>query len=125
MQARRRPGWQGLRRPRGRPPSVWSLHPDPPGLSGACQPRVSMSFRLFIYYCALGGGGGGFAGWAMVRLLQGASPLPDAGLKATGLKAMLFSMSVVLALSLVDALWNLGVRQISLLIQRVTAAVVI
>src|SRR2546421_1608568 len=124
MQSRRRSGRQGLRRPCGRPParplSVWSLLLYSPGFPGACEPRVSMSFRLFIYYCALCGGGGGFAGWAMGRLLHGATPLLDAGLKA-----LLFGMPVALALSLVDALCNLSLRQIALVIQRVTVAVLV
>src|SRR5438128_2534292 len=124
MASRRRPGRLGLRRPRGRPParpsSVWNLLLDPPGLPGVCEPRVSMSFRLFVYYCALCGGGGGFAGWAMGRLLHGATPLLDAGLKA-----LLFAMPVALALSLVDALCNLSLRQVALVIQRVTAAVLV
>jgi hypothetical protein len=79
-----------------------------------------MSFRLFVYYCALCGGGGGFAGWATGRGLHGVNAPLDAGLKA-----LLFGMPVALALSVVDALWNLSLRQITLLIQRVTAAVLV
>src|SRR5689334_949717 len=29
--------------------------------------RIAMSFRLFIYYCALCGGGGAFLGWMLGR----------------------------------------------------------
>jgi len=79
-----------------------------------------MSFRLFVYYCALGGGGGALGGWALGRLLHGATPLLDAGLKA-----MLVGMPVALALSLLDALWNLSLRQVALLVQRVVAAVLV
>src|SRR5436189_598493 len=122
MASRRRPGRLGLRRPRGRPParpsSVWNLLLDPPGLPGVCEPRFSMSFRLFIYYCALCGGGGGFAGWVTGRWLHGQNPLLDAGLKA-----LLVGMPVALALSAVDALGNLSLRPVPLLIQRLTAAV--
>ena len=78
-----------------------------------------MSFRLFIYYCALCGGSGGFAGWAVGRLLHGTTTL-DAGLKG-----LLFGMPVALALSLVDALCNLSLRQTALVIQRVATAALV
>jgi FHA domain len=79
-----------------------------------------MSFRLFIYYCALCGGGGGFAGWVMGHWLSGATPLLD-----IGLKTLVFGMSVALGLCLVDALCNLSQRQVSPVLQRGTAAVLV
>src|SRR5262249_14691357 len=103
-----------------RPGSLRSLLPDPPGLRGACEPRFSMSFRLFIYYCALCGGGGGFAGWVTGRWLHGQNPLLDAGLKA-----LLVGMPVALALSAVDALGTLPLRPVPLLTQRLRAGVLV
>lgn len=79
-----------------------------------------MSFRLFIYYCALCGAGSAFIGWALGRALAGDDPL-----LAAAVKAMLLGMAVALALSLVDSLWNLSLRQVVLVFQRVTAAVLV
>jgi hypothetical protein len=79
-----------------------------------------MSFRLFIYYCALCGGGSALIGWACGRGMAGANPMLTAGLKA-----MLLGMLVALTLSLVDALWNLSLRQVGPVLQRVVAAVLV
>src|SRR5260370_5391714 len=81
---------------------------------------AAMSFRLFIYYCALCGVGSDFVGWALGRALAGDNPL-----LAAAVKAMLLGMAVALALSLVDSLWNLSLRQVVLVFQRVTAAVLV
>jgi hypothetical protein len=79
-----------------------------------------MSFRLFIYYCALCGAGGAFIGWGLGRLLAG-----DDQLLTAGIKGMFLGMFVALALSLVDSLWNLSLRQVVAVAQRVTAAVLV
>ncbi|HEY7426235.1 MAG TPA: FHA domain-containing protein [Gemmataceae bacterium] len=83
-----------------------------------------MSFRLFIYYCALCGGGGAFLGWMLGRLLGRLVDLPSAVL-TQGLKGMLLGFAVTLALGLVDALWIFSPRRFVAIGLRVAMAVVI
>jgi MFS family permease len=75
-----------------------------------------MSFRLFIYYCALIGGWAAFLGWILGRLL---SPQDDFGRDA--ILGFSLGLMVALGLGLVDATWNLGMRQFG----RVTVRVVV
>jgi hypothetical protein len=80
-----------------------------------------MSFRLFIYYCALCGGWAAFVGWALARMLaRTSSDIPLAGIKG-----LFLGMFIALGLSLVDALWNLSVRQFGQVFLRVLVAVVV
>jgi hypothetical protein len=79
-----------------------------------------MSFRLFIYYCALCGGGGAFAGWALGRAaIDEASPL------AQGVKGMFLGLTVALALGLVDGLWVFSFRRLAVIVGRVVTAVLV
>jgi hypothetical protein len=64
-----------------------------------------MSFRLFIYYCALCGGGV-FLGW----MLGGPIHL-SSGILTQGLKGMCFGLSVAWALAFVDALWMFSLQR--------------
>jgi hypothetical protein len=66
-----------------------------------------MSFRLFIYYCALCGGWAAFVAWGVGRFLT----LENHRVLEAALKAMALGMLVALALGLVDALWNLSLRR--------------
>jgi hypothetical protein len=76
-----------------------------------------MSFRVFVYYCALSGGAGALLGWVFGRVLGGGQ-----GLVAQGLKGFYLGIALALALSLVDGLWNFSVRQtFSILVRVVTA----
>jgi hypothetical protein len=72
-----------------------------------------MSFKLFIYYCAVCGGWAALVGWLLGRALL--APLPE-NTSAVG-KAMLLGLSlgfmVALALGSVDILWNTGGRRMS------------
>ncbi len=79
-----------------------------------------MSFRLFIYYCALCGGWAAFLGWVFGRIL---SPHNDIG--RAGIRGMFLGMLVALGLSLVDALWNLSLKQVIQIFQRVGVAVLV
>jgi hypothetical protein len=79
-----------------------------------------MSFRLFIYYCALCGGGGAYLGWALGR----AVPAPS-GAIAQGLKGLFLGMAVALALGLLDAWWNQSLRRALDAFGRVFTAVVV
>lgn len=79
-----------------------------------------MSFRLFIYYCALCGGGGAFLGWMLGRPINLSS-----GILTQGLKGMCLGLSVALALALVDALWIFSLRRLLAIGLRVATAVVV
>lgn len=79
-----------------------------------------MSFRLFIYYCALCGGWAAFVGWAL------ATPVaPAEQIKNAGVKGMFLGMFVALGLSLVDACWNLSLSQFLQIVMRVGVAVLV
>ncbi len=91
-----------------------------------------MSFRLFMYYCALCGGGGAFVGWMVGRFLtwvivDGHEAMDAAVREAleASLKGMALGMVVALALSLVDALWVFSLRQFVAIAGRVLTAVVV
>ncbi|MBY0528114.1 MAG: FHA domain-containing protein [Gemmataceae bacterium] len=79
-----------------------------------------MTFRLFIYYCALCGAWAALLGWILGRSATVESPIAEASIK--GLWLGLF---VTLGLSLVDALWNLSLRQFLHVTARVFTAVVV
>jgi hypothetical protein len=70
-----------------------------------------MSFRLFIYYCALCGGWAAFVAWGLGKLLELAPALANNPILEEAVKAMALGMLVALALGLVDALWNLSLRR--------------
>jgi hypothetical protein len=77
-----------------------------------------MSFRLFIYYCALCGAWAAFAGWVLGR----AASIEDAVLQQ-GVKGMSLGLFVALGLGLVDALWNASMSRILQVGARVVLAV--
>jgi len=79
-----------------------------------------MSFRLFIYYCALCGGWAAFVGWVLGLLL---SPSPALG--KAGIRAMWLGMMIAFGLGLVDALWNLSFTRVPQIIMRVGVGVLI
>jgi hypothetical protein len=60
-----------------------------------------MSFKLFIYYCAILGAWASFAGWGLGHLLA-----PAEDFKQTMVIGMSLGVCVAFALSIVDALWN-------------------
>jgi len=79
-----------------------------------------MSFRFFVYWCALCGGWAALAGWVLGRLGTVADPVAGAGIKG-----MCLGMLVALALGLVDALWVYSLRQVVRVVPRVLACVLI
>jgi hypothetical protein len=79
-----------------------------------------MSFRLFIYYCALCGGWAALVGWAVGRLPNIQNPIPS-----DGIKGMCLGMLVAFGLGLVDALWNLSTKQLGQISLRVLVAVLV
>jgi hypothetical protein len=80
-----------------------------------------MSFRLFIYYCALCGGWAALVGWA-IGLVVGRG---QTGVLLAGTKGLLVGLCVALGLSLLDALWNLSLRQFGQVCMRVSVSVLI
>jgi hypothetical protein len=79
-----------------------------------------MSFRLFIYYCAMCGGGAAFFGWVLGRLL---APADEVG--AAGIKGAFLGLTVALGLSIVDAVWNLSRGQLGQGLARVGTAILV
>jgi hypothetical protein len=73
-----------------------------------------MSFRLFSYYCALCGGAGAFVGWALGRFLSGGNAVFTAGIKGLWL-----GLAVSVFLGLLDALWNLSIKQPFAILSRI------
>lgn len=79
-----------------------------------------MSFRLFIYYCAICGGSGAFVGWVLGRIPTLAQPMGRAALRG-----LLLGMMVAFALGLIDTIWNSSVRHVLSMVTRITMAVAI
>lgn len=79
-----------------------------------------MSFRLFIYYCALCGGGGAYLGWILGRSIHLGNDI-----LTQGLKGMFLGLSVAWALALVDALWTFSLRRLLAIGMRVATAVLV
>ena len=79
-----------------------------------------MSFRFFIYYCALCGGWAALLGWILGRILSPESDFGKAGIRGLGLGLM-----VALGLGLVDSLWNLSLRDVGQISLRVGVGVLV
>jgi hypothetical protein len=69
--------------------------------------NITMSFRLFIYYCAACGACAAYLGWVVGRLFA-----LDNDLLVAGVKGMFLGMIVAFALGLVDALWAYSPSQV-------------
>jgi hypothetical protein len=63
-----------------------------------------MSFRTFVYTCALCGACMALAGWGFGRVFAGTHPIAEAGVKG-----MFLGMLVALGLGAIDAAWNIPV----------------
>ena len=64
-----------------------------------------MSFRWFIYYCAVCGGAAAFVGWAL------GEPL-GAGVMVDALKGLFLGLMLGVVLALIDSLWNFSQTQV-------------
>lgn len=82
-----------------------------------------MSFRLFIYYCALCGGWAAFFGWVFGKFLAPSST--DALILSMSIRGMFLGLFIALGLGLVDALWNLSMTQFVQIGMRVGVAVAV
>jgi hypothetical protein len=76
-----------------------------------------MSFRRFIYYCAVCGGAAAFIGWAL-----GKFPPLSAGILLDALKALCLGMMLGAVLAVIDSLWNFSWRQFPVAALRVMVA---
>jgi hypothetical protein len=65
-----------------------------------------MSFKLFIYYCALCGAWAAFVGWASGSFMAEHLPHDTGALARTLLKGASLGAAVAVALGFIDALWN-------------------
>jgi hypothetical protein len=87
-----------------------------------------MSFKLFIYYCAICGGWAALVGWAVGQAL--AAPIPEDWVTVKAfLRALILGLSlgamVACALAFVDMLWSTGGRGMSqALLKAVVVAVI-
>jgi Inner membrane component of T3SS, cytoplasmic domain len=79
-----------------------------------------MSFRLFIYYCALCGGWAAFVAWFIGLRL---SPINELG--KAGIRGMWLGMMIAFGLGLVDALWNLAITRVLQIALRVGVGVLV
>jgi hypothetical protein len=77
-----------------------------------------MSFRLFVYYCALCGGCAAYVGWALGRFVAGG------GLVDAAVKGLFLGLVVALVLGLVDSLWTFAPGQVGRYAPRVLLALV-
>jgi hypothetical protein len=64
-----------------------------------------MTFRLFIYYCALGGGWAAFLAWGLLALF-GVASVESKSLGQTALVGAFLGLLVAASLSLVDSILN-------------------
>src|SRR5579862_1010354 len=91
-----------------------------PGRSFSRQILIPMSFRLFIYYCALCGGWAAFVAWFIGLRLA-----PSMALGRAGIRGMWLGMMIALGLGLVDALWNVPSSRVLQIAMRVGVGVLI
>jgi hypothetical protein len=79
-----------------------------------------MTFRLFVYWCALCGGWAAVAGWGLGRLVAGGDQLGG-----TGLRGLALGLMIALGLGTVDALWVYSLRQLGRVVPRVLVCVLV
>ncbi len=73
-----------------------------------------MSFKLFIYYCALCGAWAAFLGWGLGWAIKG----NEGGLGADVVKGLFLGLTVAMALGVLDAVWNLTGHRYAQVVQR-------
>lgn len=79
-----------------------------------------MSFRLFIYYCAMLGGCAAFLGWMIGRLITIESPVLQ-----SAIKGMWLGLYVAFVLGLLEAIWNLPLSATGKIASRAGTALLI
>lgn len=88
-----------------------------------------MSFRLFVYYCALGGAWSGFVGWLLGRFLSPGVVADNTAYFPQVLRdsvvGMWLGFAIALGLSFLDASFTVSLRQPGKVAVRVFAAVLV
>jgi len=85
-----------------------------------------MSFRLFVWYCMVGGAWAGFIGWALgVFLPLSTEQTYFTSVLRVSLQGMFLGLVVAFGLSFLDATFNVSLRQMGKVIVRVGAAIVV
>jgi hypothetical protein len=84
-----------------------------------------MSFRLFVYYCAVAGGWCGFVGWFLGWMIAppGGETFFNTVLR-TSIQGLFLGFSIALGLSFLDAVFNLSLRKPGQVFGRVFAGVI-
>jgi hypothetical protein len=81
-----------------------------------------MSFRLFVYYCAVLGGLAAYVGWVFGRILLAG---PTHHLLNQGLKGLWVGLLIGFLLGLLDARWNLSLGRFGpLFFRSITAGII-
>src|SRR5579872_1414161 len=76
-----------------------------------------MSFRLFIYYCAIYGGCAAYVGWALGKPVALSN-----GVTRAAVRGLLVGFVLGMALGLIDALWSVSSRRLLQIGARVLVA---
>ncbi len=84
-----------------------------------------MSFRLFVYSCALVGAWTGIAAWAVGHYSAEKIVASNSLILQDGVRGMFLGVLVAFGLGLVDSLWNVGWRQIGVFSARLAVAVAV
>jgi FHA domain-containing protein len=84
-----------------------------------------MSFRLFVYYAALIGAWTAMFGWLLGRWLSDRYFGPDDLVPTAAVRGLSLGVTVAFGLGLLDALWNLGWRNILQVLGRLAVAIVL
>jgi len=86
-----------------------------------------MSFRLFVYYCAIAGGWSGFIGWVLGIMLAPSSTDERyfSFILRTSVIGMMLGISVAFGLSFLDASFNLTLNRMGAVSLRVATAVIV
>ncbi len=79
-----------------------------------------MSFRRFVYWCALCGGWAAVLGWVLGRLIARGDSV-----SSTGIKGMFLGTAIALALGVVDSLWIAGLHPLRRALPRLLVGVAI
>lgn len=87
-----------------------------------------MSFRMFVYYCAVVGAWSGLVGWALGRIAPAVPPGNDEFLPyvlRTSIIGLFLGFAIAFGLSFLDATFSVSLRQLGKVFMRVFAAVIV
>jgi hypothetical protein len=108
--------------------SVWDIRPEPSLKRYKVQ--CPMSFRRFVYYCAVCGAWSALVGWTVGVLVSwGLTATQETSFAVELLRAaelgLFLGIAVALGLSALDAFWNVPLRRIDQWVLRVGCALVV